>query len=122
MERFICCYPARQRDEGRQSHTVTFPRDSDGRVEGWLARVVVRLPEGRYLVLDTCGGPDKERPRRLCYPASLWMWVVSFVVAILALWLTARETRPLASLVAALRHFDGSAVTVEARPGAADIR
>lgn len=99
------------------------PRDTAGRVEGFLAYAVARLPDGRYLTLTTNGGPDKERPRFLKLPASLWMGVLSALVALLALALTARETRPLRVLARATRLFDGTSVTIKSEiDGASDIR
>lgn len=99
------------------------PRDTGGRVEGFLAYAVGRLPDGQFVTLTTNGGPDKERPRFLNLPASLWMGGLAGIVAVLALLLTARETRPLRDLARATRRFDGTAVTVEtAVDGASDIR
>jgi signal transduction histidine kinase len=99
------------------------PRHTAGRVEGFLARAVARLPDGRFVSLGTNGGPDAERPRLLGLPASLWMGGLAVIVALLALLLTAREMRPLRELAKATRRFDGTGVTVEPMTqGAPDIR
>ncbi len=99
------------------------PRKGGAGVEGFLAAAVARLPDGRYLTITTNGGPDPERPRLFGLPASLWMGAMATVVALLALWGTSRETRPLRDLARAARRFDGTRVTVtRTRVGAADIR
>ena len=99
------------------------PRHTAGRVEGFLARAVARLPDGRFVSFSTNGGPDTERPRLLGLPASLWMGGLAVIVALLALLLTAREMRPLRELAKAIRRFDGTGVTVEPMTqGASDIR
>lgn len=103
--------------------TTSSPRRSGGLVEGWLGFAVARLPDGSVVTLSTNSGPDKQRPRLFDLPASLWMGVLSVVVVVLALALTARETRPLRDLARATRRFDGTVVTVEpAMMGAWDIR
>lgn len=99
------------------------PTPSGSGIEGYLAAAIARLPDGRVLVLTTNASGDEERPRLFGMPASLWMGFLAVVVVVLALWLTARETRPLRDLVRATRHFDGSAVTISgALIGATDIR
>lgn len=92
-------------------------------IEGFLARAIARLPDGSVLVLTTNATGDQERPRLFGLPASLWMGVLAVIVVLLALWLTARETRPLRDLVRATQRFDGTAVTTAMTlVGAADIR
>ncbi len=99
------------------------PAPSGRGIEGYLAAAIARLPDGRVLVLTTNASGDEERPRLFGMPASLWMGFLAIVVVLLALWLTARETRPLRDLVRATRRFDGSAVTTTGTLiGATDIR
>lgn len=99
------------------------PRDRRHNVEGFLARAVARLPDGRLLVIDATATGDQDAPRLFGWPASQWMGVAATLVVLLALLGTARETRPLRRLAMAMRVFDGSMVTVtDPLPAAADIR
>lgn len=99
------------------------PRDSDGQVEGFLARAVAQLSDGRILVIAAHGSRNRVKREQLNGSAALWMGAMAALVAALALWGTARETRPLRDLACAARRFDGNAVTVLRVPlAASDIR
>lgn len=99
------------------------PRDRRHNVEGYLARAVARLPDGRLLVIDATALGDQDAPRLFGWPASQWMGTAATLVVLLALLGTARETRPLRRLARAMRAFDGSIVTVtDPLTAAADIR
>lgn len=98
-------------------------RDPKNGVEGFLARAVARLPDGQFVVIDTIATGDKDAPRLFGRPASQWMGAAATLVVLLALWGTARETRPLRRLVKQMGAFDGTSVTItDPPPGAADIR
>lgn len=103
--------------------TVFIPRARSSGVEGFLARASARLPDGRVIVIDTNSTGDKDAPRLLGWPASQWMGAAATLIVLLALWGTARETRPLRRVVQAMLAFDGTRVTIAGAPSAAaDIR
>lgn len=102
---------------------VFTPRRSADGVEGYMARAVARLADGRLLVMDMPSPGDTELPRLFGLPASQWMGAAATLIVLLALWGTARETRPLRRVARAMRAFDGTAVTISGPlPAAADIR
>lgn len=92
-------------------------------MEGYPARASARLPDGRVVIVDTNSLGDDDAPRLFGIPASQWMGALAIVIVPLALWGTARETRPLRRIARAMRAVDGSKVTVvDDVPAAADIR
>ena len=90
--------------------------------EGFLARAVARLPDGRFLVIENDGAPDPDAPRLFGVGASLWLGGLAVSVTLVALWATRREMRPLHDLANGVKRFDGSMVTVAPlTSGAKDI-
>ena len=89
------------------------PRDG---VEGFMARAVGPLPDGRVLVVDAVIGPDRGSGLPLGLPYGVWMGLFGAMVAALAVYGTARETRPVHALARALDRFDGVAPMIVAEP------
>ena len=101
-----------------QSHRD--PRDG---VEGYMARAVAALPDGRYLVAEPVIDLRSGGPVLFGLPTGLWLGVCGAAVATLAVYGAAHETHPLRALARSLDAFDGAAPCAVAEPaGAPDVQ
>ena len=91
--------------------------------EGRPVRMVWRIPDGRYLVLDEIVPVRGVFPRLLGLAPGFWVGLLGLVVAALAMLTARRELRPLQRLTQRAAAFQGSppAAPVDAH-GAPDIQ
>ena len=97
-------------EEDLHAYTDTSTRQpSDPGTEGRPARIVWKMPSGRFLVLEDIEAQPGLVLRLFGLPPGFWIGLLGICLAALALYASRRETQPLRRLASAAAAFNGRA-------------